>query len=59
MLHSTGLIKKAKLTFASKFFWMIVLNRPPPMSVDNILIWDRAVMVVALVAESETDFVKL
>ena len=46
MLDSRGLIKNANLTFSS-------------MASNNILTWDRAVLVAALVAELEIYIVKL
>ena len=54
-----GLIPKANFTFAAMFFWLIDLHRLSPMATDNILTWDRAVLVVALVARLEIDVAKL
>ena len=54
-----NLIKKANLTFASKFIWFFVCHRESPITTDNILTWDRAFLVEAMVAGFEIDFMKL
>ena len=59
MLHPRVLIKKANLTFAVKFFCLLVNHRLSPMAADNILIWERVIMVTALVTRFEIDFAKL
>uniref|UniRef100_M1DAQ5 Integrase core domain containing protein n=1 Tax=Solanum tuberosum TaxID=4113 RepID=M1DAQ5_SOLTU len=41
-------IKKAALTFATKFLWLLVHNRVSPTQAYNVLTWDRAVMVASL-----------
>ncbi|KAG5599583.1 hypothetical protein H5410_030953 [Solanum commersonii] len=52
-------IRKAILNFVAKFFWLLVCNRVSPTKADNQLIWDRVVMVVALVAGVEIDFARM
>lgn len=49
------IIKKANLTFVTKFFLLLVPNHLYPTAADNILTWDRAVLVPALVAGLEID----
>uniref|UniRef100_M1DXE6 Integrase core domain containing protein n=1 Tax=Solanum tuberosum TaxID=4113 RepID=M1DXE6_SOLTU len=49
-------IKKATLTFVAKFFWLLVRNRVFPTQADNVLTWDRSVMVATLVVGLEVDF---
>uniref|UniRef100_M1DID1 Integrase core domain containing protein n=1 Tax=Solanum tuberosum TaxID=4113 RepID=M1DID1_SOLTU len=49
-------IKKATLTFVAKFFWLLVRNCVSPTQADNVLTWDRAVMVATLVAGMVVDF---
>ena len=55
MLDPRGLIKKVNLTFAAKFFWLLVHHRLSPTAADNILTLDRAVLVAGL----EIVFVRL
>ena len=50
VLDTQGLIKKANLTFVAKFFWLLVHKCLSPTTAYNILTWDRAVLVAALVA---------
>ena len=45
-----GAIKKARLTFTSKFLVLIVRQCLPPMAVDNIVTWDPAVLMAAMIA---------
>uniref|UniRef100_M1DFS1 Integrase core domain containing protein n=1 Tax=Solanum tuberosum TaxID=4113 RepID=M1DFS1_SOLTU len=52
-------IKKAILNFVAKFFWLLVRNRVSHTQADNVLTWDRAVMVAALVAGFEIDFARM
>ncbi|KAG5572101.1 hypothetical protein H5410_061867 [Solanum commersonii] len=52
-------IRKATLTFVAKFFWLLVRNRVSPTIADNQVMWDRAVMVAALVAGVEIDFARM
>lgn len=49
------IIKKANLTFVTKFFLLLVPNHLYPTAADNILTWDRAVLITALVAGLEID----
>ena len=38
-------IKKANLTFTTKFLWLIVRHCLSPTATDNIVTWDRAVLM--------------
>ena len=51
-----GAIKKANLTFTAKFLWLIVRHYLSPMTADNIVIWDLAVLMEAMIAGFEVDF---
>jgi len=51
-------IRKATLNFVAKFFWL-VRNRVSSKKADNLLTWDRAIMVAALVARVEIDFARM
>ena len=44
-----GAIKKANLTFKAKFLWVLVRHCLSPTAVDNIVTWDRAVLMVAMI----------
>ena len=54
-----GAIKKANLTFTAKFLWLIVRHFLSPKAVDNIVTWDRAVQMAAMIVGFEVDFVWL
>ena len=58
-LDHKGLIKISNFTFSAKFFWLLVRHPLFPTAVDNILTWDRAVLVAALVAGLDIDVAKL
>ena len=51
-----GAIMKANLTFTAKFLWLIVRHCLSSTAADNIVTWDRALLMVAMVAEFEVDF---
>ena len=51
-----GAMKKAKLTITAKFLWLIVRHCLSPTAADNIVTWDRAVVIVAMIAGFEVDF---
>ena len=51
-----GSIKKANLTFTTKFLWLLVRHCLFPTAADNIVTWDRAVLMAARIAEFEVDF---
>lgn len=59
MLNPRGLMKKANLNFAAKFFWLLVLHRLSPTVADNVLTYNRAELVVALVEGLSIDFAKI
>ena len=43
-------IKKANLTFTAKFLWFIVRHCLSLTAADNIITWDRAVLMAAIIA---------
>ena len=51
-----GAIKKANLTFIEKFLWLLVRHCLSPTTTDNIVTWDRAVLMAAMIAGFEVDF---
>ena len=51
-----GAIKKSNLTFTAKFLWLIVRHCICPTAADNIVTWDRAVLMAAMIAGFEVDF---
>ena len=51
-----GAIKKANLTFTAMFLWFIFHHCLSPTAADNIVTWDRAVLMVAMIAGFEVDF---
>ena len=51
-----GSIKKANLTFTTKFLWLLVRHCHSPTIADNIVTWDRAVLMAAMIAGFEVDF---
>ena len=56
VLDPKGSIKKANLTFTSKFLWLIVRHYLSPTCVDIIVTWDRAVLMASMVEGFEVDF---
>ena len=50
-----GAIKKAKLTFTAKFLRLIVCHYLSPIAADNIVTWDRAVLMAAMISGFEVD----
>ena len=54
-----GAIKKANITFTAKFLWLIVHHCLSPTVADNIVTWDRAVVMAAMISGFEVDFVWL
>ena len=51
-----GAIKKANLTFTVKFLWLIVRHCLSPTAADNIVTWDRQVLMAAMISGFEVDF---
>lgn len=49
-------IQKATLKLVAKFFWILVPNRMSLIKTDNIITWDRQVMVVVMVTWIAFDF---
>ena len=56
MTEPKGAIKKANLTFTAKFLWLIVCHCLSPTASDNIVTWDRAVLMEAMIAGFEVYF---
>lgn len=56
VIDTRGLIKMASLTFVAKFFWLLVRHRLSPTLADNIVTWDRMILLANLVEELEIDF---
>ena len=51
-----GAIKNDNLTFTAKFLWLIVRHCLSPTTADNIVTWDRAVLMAAMIAGFAVDF---
>ena len=51
-----GAIKKANLTFMAKFLWLIVRHCLSPTAANNIVTWDRVVLMAAMIARFKVDF---
>ena len=49
-------INKANLTFTAKFLWLIVRHCLSPTAADNIVTWDRAVLMAMMIAGFDVDF---
>ena len=56
MIEPKGAIKKANLTFTVKFLWLIVRYCLSPTTADNIVTWDRVVLMATIIAGFEVDF---
>ena len=54
--RAEGAIKKASMTFTAKFLWRIVRHCLSPTAADNIVTWDRAVLMAAMITGFEVDF---
>ncbi|TMW99023.1 hypothetical protein EJD97_003176, partial [Solanum chilense] len=49
-------IKKANLTSTSKFLWLIFRHYLSPTAADNIITWDHAILMAAMIARFEVHF---
>ena len=58
MTEPKGAIKKANLTFTAKLLWLIVCHCLSPTTADNIVTWDRAALMAAMIAGFEVDFAR-
>ena len=56
VIESKGSIKKDNLNFTAKFLWLIVRHCLSPTAADNIVTWDRAVLMAVMIAGFEVDF---
>ena len=54
--ESNGPIKKDNLTFTAKFLLLIVRHCLSSTAADNIVTWDRAVLMAAMIVVFEVDF---
>ena len=59
VMEPKGAIRKANLTFTAKFLRLIVCHCLSPTAADNIVTWDRAVLMAAMISGFEVDFVWL
>ena len=57
MTKPKGAIKKANLTFTAKFLWLLVRHCLSPTAADNIVTWDRAVLMASMIVGFKVDFV--
>ena len=51
-----GAIKKDNVTFMVMFLWLIVRHCLSHTAAENIVTWDRVVLMAAMIAEFEVDF---
>ena len=51
-----GSIKKANPTLTAKLLWLIVHHCLFPTDANNIVTWDRALFIAAMIAGFEVDF---
>ena len=51
-----GAIKKANLTFTAKFLWFIIRHYLSPTTADNIVTWDHAFLMAAMITGFEVGF---
>ena len=51
-----GVIRKTNLTFTTKFLWLIVRHCLSPTAADNIVTWDRTVLMAAMMAGFEVEY---
>ena len=56
MTETKRAIEKANLTFTAKFLWLIVRHCLSHTATDNIVTWDRVVLMVAMIAGFKVDF---
>ena len=55
-MEPKGFIKKDNLTFMAKLLWFIIRHCLSPTAADNIVTWDRAFMMAAMIVEFEVYF---
>ena len=51
-----GATKKDNLTFTAMFLWLLVRHCLSATAADNIVTWDRAVLMAVMIAGFEVDF---
>ena len=56
MTETKGAIEKANLTFTANFLWLLVRHCLSPTTADNIVTWDRAVLMAVMIAGFKVDF---
>ena len=54
--RAEGIPKKANLTFKAMFLWLIICHCLSPTTAHDIVKWDRAVLMVAMISGFEVDF---
>ena len=59
VVEPRGVIKKSNLTFKAKFIWLLIRRYLSPTAADNIVTWDRAILVAAFVAGFDVDIQRL
>ena len=59
MTGPEGAIKKANLTFMAKFLWLLIHHCLSPTAADNIVTWDRALLMAEMIGGFDVDFVWL
>lgn len=47
------------MSFTAKFFWLLVQNRVSLTQADNVVTWDRSVMIAAIIAGLKIDFARI
>ena len=50
MVEPKGSIKNANLTFTTKVLWLLVWHYLSPTAADNLVNWDRAVLMAAMIS---------
>ena len=56
VIEPKGAIKKANLTFTAKFMWLLVRHCLSLTGADDVVTWDRAVLIAAMIVGLEVDF---
>ena len=59
VIKPKGAIKKANLTFTTNFLWLLVHHCLSTTATDNIVTWDRSVLMAMMIVEFEVDFAGL
>ena len=54
--EGADLVTEPKGTITAKFLWLLVYHCLSPTAADNIVTWDRTVLMAAMIAGLEVDF---